>query len=220
MASCLSGPVASKTWCTMRASRPNPLASTPLRWTASCKNAMLHTQDAATSLVVGKSHTFAWQPVSPCKVWYTSARQLTRSLCPIFPALSPQGRPRRPPPSFSSPHPEGRSLGFLLERGRGMATAQALGGLKKTYDLWTDQRLDRLEGLARYALRSRYTVVQPGLQSGSMYVELLVKHMGPSSKGNSGLKFWVVSLCCPPTQACARLCNCANGSGMETLPVD
>ncbi len=48
-----------------------------------------------------------------------------------------------------------------------------------------------------------YTVVQPGLQSGSMYIEFQVQSMHPSSRGIGGLKFWVVSSGCP---ACLALC--------------
>ena len=116
----------------------------------------------------------------------------------ICPALSPQGRPRRPPPSFTSPHPEGHSLGFLLERGRCTATAQAEGGMKIAFVEEAVGRRSRLVfGPAPDAPRSCYTVVQPGLQSGSTYTELLVQSMRPSSRGTSGLRFWVVSLTCP-----------------------
>ena len=41
-----------------------------------------------------------------------------------------------------------------------------------------------------------YTVVQPGLQSGSMHIEFQVQSMRSSSRGVGGLKFWVVSLGC------------------------
>ena len=123
----------------------------------------------------------------------------------ISPAVPLQSRSRTPPPSFTSPHPEGLSLGFLLERERCIATTQTEGGLKT--DCWEMDvcPCHGLEGPVSQVPDSCYTVVQPGLQSGSMYMELLVQSMRPSSKGMSGLNFWVVSMCCLRAQTCARL---------------
>eukprot|EP00891_Asterochloris_glomerata_P000396 jgi/Astpho2/396/Aster-x0925 len=64
------------------------------------------------------------------------------------------------------------------------ATAEAEGGLKMA---WKSR-----DGLAPDAPHLCYTKVQPGLQYGSMYIELLVQSTRPSSRGISGLKFWVV----------------------------
>ena len=57
---------------------------------------------------------------------------------------------------------------------------------------------------------SCYTVVQPGLQSGSTYIEFQVQSMRYSSRGIGGLKFWVVSLGCLLARHCAGppLCTC------------
>ena len=136
-------------------------------------------------------------------MWYVTSRQLA-GYCIQFPGLSLQGCLRRPPPSFTSPS-EGHNLGFLLERGRCTATAQAEGGLKT--GLWAsgiDQHV-LLVALTPNAPHSCYTVVQPGLQSDSKYIELLIQSTQPSSIGKFGLKFWVVSLGCPLAQLCARL---------------
>ena len=62
--------------------------------------------------------------------------------------------------------------------------------------------------MAPDGLSSCYTVVQPGLKSGSMYMELQIQSMRPSSRGSGGLKFWVVRLGCRLAQQCARLLLC------------
>ena len=64
---------------------------------------------------------------------------------------------------------------------------------------------------------SCYTVVQPGLVSGSMYVELLVQSTQPASRGPSGLRIWVVRLDCLLAQHCARLQVCSCCLHLEVL---
>ena len=76
-ASCLLSPVASKIW---QASRPNPLETSTLPHTDSCRKAVLPTQNAVTSMVARNSWTLAWQLFVPCKKWYTSSRQLAGNL--------------------------------------------------------------------------------------------------------------------------------------------
>ena len=132
-------------------------------------------------------------------------------------ALFPQGRLRRPLPSFASPHSGNDHLGLLLDRGRCTATAQVEGGLKAAF---ADYRVAPIGDLASEGAHSCYTVVQPGLQSGSMYMELLVQSMRPNSRGKRGLKFWVVSLGCLLAQRRARLplCTCClRGPGRRIL---
>ncbi len=76
------------------------------------------------------------------------------------------------------------------------------------------------EGLAPDAPHLCYTKVQPGLQYGSMYIELLVQSTRPSSRGISGLKFWVVSLGCILAQLRPKLPLCTYCLTLEAFRVN
>ena len=65
-----------------------------------------------------------------------------------------------------------------------------------------------------------HSVVQPGLQSGSMYLELLVQSVHPSSRGWSVLTLCVVSLGCFLALHCAMLPLCDCCPTLEVLEVN
>lgn len=202
---CLSGPVASKIWCTSMSQQmqPSGFSSPALPWfPQESRAANPKCCDTPDCWVVTHLCLAAICPTQVLGNQYTPAGQ-----APLLtsPALSLQGCPRKPPPSFTSPHPEGHNLGFLLERGRCTATAQAEGGLKTAFsEMDVCQQHGLLLELLEDTPPSCYTVVQPGLQSGSIFIELLVQSSHPPSQGMHGLKFWVVSLGLP---TCAASCQ-------------
>lgn len=188
----MSGPVASKLQCTSacqqtQASRSNSLA--PPWFLQESRAANPNAVTTPNGLGISQLCLAATSPMQRF-VHHCTPAGWTSLL--TSPALPPQDRPRRLLPSFTSPHPECRELGFLLERGRCTATAQAEGRLKMAWKI-PDSR-------ATFASQTSYTMVQPGLQCGSMYFELLIQSTCPSSKGFSGLKFWAVSMGCRPAQ--------------------
>ena len=179
---------------------------------------MLPNKNAVTPPIVQTSHTFAWQLFCPVQCLVHQCTSAGWHPLLLDPAPSLQDRPRRPPLSFTSPHPEGRNLGFILEHGRCTATAQTEGVLRTA--CWEEgfgPRHDPRGGPAPLDPHSCYTVVQPGLVSGSMYVELLVQSTQPASRGPSGLRIWVVRLDCLLAQHCARLQVCSCCLHLEVL---
>ena len=83
-----------------------------------------------------------------------------------FSALPLQGRPRRPLPSFTSPHPEGHNLGFFLGRGRCTATAQADGGLRDSPAAYWDRGVNpRPSKPGSHALCQPHQALRGGLHA-------------------------------------------------------